>query len=157
MNPDKPIAALNIKENSSKSLYPEPYASMMSGRTKRKLGDYFGLENIGVNLTELAPGGMSALKHHHLKQDEFIYILSGTPTLIYGDNEYPMSPGDCFGFRKGSKMGHHLLNRSATPVMYLETGDRTAGDVADYPDDDICASSNEDGKWVFTHKDGKPY
>lgn len=89
-----PINADSIAENKNKSLYPEPFASMVKGRSKRKLGDHFGLTNFGVNLTKLSPGTISALKHHHSKQDEFIYILSGIPTLIYGDNEYLMAPGD---------------------------------------------------------------
>ena len=61
--------------------YPEPFASRMAGRDKRPLGDLFGLTNFGVNITRLAPGGCSALRHAHTKQDEFVYILEGRPTL----------------------------------------------------------------------------
>ncbi len=35
------------------SNYPEPFASRMSGRVKRPLGDIFGLKNFEVNLTSL--------------------------------------------------------------------------------------------------------
>ena len=34
--------------------------------------------------------------------------------------------------------------------------DRTSGDRALYPDDDLQAI-NEDGVWQFLHKDGSPY
>ena len=54
------------------SNYPEPFASRVSAREKRPLGDLFGVENFGVNHTRLAPGGQSALHHRHSKQDEFI-------------------------------------------------------------------------------------
>ena len=57
------------------SNYPEPFASQMQGREKRPLGDLFGLTNFGVNLTTRAPGAVSALRHAHTTQDEFIYIL----------------------------------------------------------------------------------
>src|SRR3984957_3163002 len=57
--------------------YPEPFASRMAGRDKRPLGDLFGLMNFGVNITLLAPGGASALRLAHTKQDEFVYILEG--------------------------------------------------------------------------------
>lgn len=153
----KPTSAKKIETASQKSLYPEPFASMMGGRTKRKLGDYFGLTNFGINLTELLPGAMSALKHHHSKQDEFIYILSGTPTLVFGNDEYLMNPGDCFGFKKGKNVGHQLVNNSKGLVVYLEMGDRIAGDNVAYPDNDLCAQSNADGSWAFLHKDGAPY
>ena len=157
MSHDKPVKAKDISKNKLKSVYPEPFASMMGGRVKRKLGDYFGLSSFGVNLTELFPGAMSALKHQHLKQDEFIFILSGTPTLVYGNSEYQMSSGECFGFKAGNEIAHHLINKSNDTVVYLEIGDRSPGDAVVYPEDDLCALSNEDGSWMFTHKDGKAY
>jgi len=153
----KPVPAEKIEATLTKSLYPEPFASMMEGREKRKLGDYFGLVNFGVNLTKLNPGAMSALKHYHLKQDEFIYIISGTPTLVLGSQEYVMHPGECFGFRKGQEIGHQLINKSPELVTYLEIGDRTGGDQAGYPDVDLLAKSNPDGSWSFTHRDGSTY
>jgi uncharacterized cupin superfamily protein len=157
MTTKKPVAAINIEASTRKSLYPEPFASMMKGRTKRKLGDYFALTNFGINLTELKPGAVSALKHHHLTQDEFIYILNGRPTLVFGNNEYLMRPGDCFGFKKGQEIGSQLVNNSNEPVVYLEIGDRSPGDEVEYPDNDMCAKSAKDGSWLFLHKDGTPY
>jgi uncharacterized cupin superfamily protein len=41
-------------------------------------------------------------------------------------------------------------------VLYLEIGDRTSEDGATYSDVDMAARM-VDGKWVFTHKDGRPY
>lgn len=157
MDPVTPVLAEDIPENLATSLYPEPFASLMSGRTKRKLGDFYGLSNFGINLTELLPGAMSALKHHHLKQDEFIYIINGTLTLIYGEKEYLIKSGECFGFAKGLTIGHQLINHSNEAASYLEIGDRTKGDQVEYPDNDLQAISNEDGSWAFLHKDNSPY
>jgi uncharacterized cupin superfamily protein len=42
-------------------------------------------------------------------------------------------------------------------VVYLEVGDRTPGDAASYPDDDLQAESIGVAKWRFTRKDGTPY
>src|SRR3954465_9742921 len=80
------------------SNYPEPFFSRMAKRTKRPLGDLFGLKNFGVNLTTLAPGGESALLPQHSKQDEFIYIVEGEPTLVSDDTEVALRPGMCAGF-----------------------------------------------------------
>lgn len=153
----KPIPAESISLPEINSYYPEPFASLMKGRDKRKLGDHFGLSNFGINQTTLAPGAISALLHHHSKQDEFIYILEGVATLLYGDNEYEMQPGDCMGFKAGSGMASQLVNRSAEPVVYFEVGDRTVGDAVKYPNDDLTAQQRADGSWRFTHKDGAPY
>jgi uncharacterized cupin superfamily protein len=138
------------------SLYPEPFATRVEGREKRPLGDLFGLTNFGVNRTRLAPGARSALRHAHTRQDEFIYILSGRPTLLTDDGETALAPGMCAGFSAGTGNGHCLVNRTDEDVVYLEVGDRTPGDTATYPDDDLRAE-HIDGQWRFTHKDGQPY
>jgi len=159
MKPGSPraIKAREAPARSKPSSYPEPFASRVAGREKRPLGELFGLRNFGVNLTRLAPGAMSALRHAHSRQDEFVYVLEGRPTLVTDDRETPLEPGMCAGFRAGSGEGHHLVNRSAQDVVYLEVGDRTGGDEASYPDDDLKAALDPDGRWRFTRKDGTPY
>jgi uncharacterized cupin superfamily protein len=139
------------------STYPEPFATRMAGREKRTLGDLFGLTNFGVNLTRLLPGAVSALRHAHAKQDEFIYILEGNPTLVTNAGETPLAPGMCAGFKAGSGDAHHLVNHTHDDVVYLEVGDRTPGDSASYPDDDLKAALGPDGRWLYTRKDGTPY
>jgi uncharacterized cupin superfamily protein len=62
----------------------------------------------------------------------------------------------CAGF-PASGSAHQLINRTDVDVVYLEIGDRTGGDEVSYPADDIKAVLGADGKWQFTHKDGRPY
>lgn len=150
------INALDIPSTQQKSLYPEPFASMMEGRTKHRLGDAFGLTNFGVNMTSLKPGAMSALRHSHSKQDELIYIVKGKPAMYTNEGRTILGPGMCAGFKAGEGDACHLINESDEEVLYLEIGDRTAGDEVDYPDDDIQAKMIE-GKYLFFHKDGTPY
>lgn len=150
------VMASQVTPRSSPSNYPEPFASRMKGRVKRALGDVFGLSNFGVNLTNLAPGAISSLRHSHSAQDEFIYILQGTATLITDGGETLLEPGMCAGFRAGTRNGHQLANRTDAPLVYLEVGDRAPGDTVHYPDDDLQAIL-EDGAWRFRHKDGTLY
>ena len=138
------------------SNYPEPFFSRMAKRDKRPLGDLFGLVNFGVNLARLAPGGSSALRHAHTRQDEFVYILEGRPTLVTGAGRTALKAGMCAGFKAGTGDAHHLVNESDEDVVYLEIGDRTRGDSVTYPDDDLAAGF-VDGKWRMVHKDGTPY
>jgi uncharacterized cupin superfamily protein len=128
----------------------------MAGRTKHPLGDLFGLANFGVNLTRLAPGAASSLRHAHSKQDEFVYILQGHPTLHTDEGRTRLAPGMCAGFKAGTGNGHRLLNETTEEVAYLEVGDRTPGDDASYPDDDLKAAL-VGGQWRFVRKDGTPY
>jgi uncharacterized cupin superfamily protein len=138
------------------SNYPAPFAALMEGRSKRPLGELFGLSNFGVNLTTLRPGAVSALRHAHSRQDELVYVLQGHPVLRTDAGETPLAPGMCAGFRAGSGDAHQLFNPGPEEAVYLEIGDRSAGDVATYPDDDLQAVKVEGG-WRFLHKDGTPY
>ena len=99
------FVAEKAPERTKASSYPEPYASRMAGRRKQPLGDLFGLSNFGVNLTRLAPGAVSALRHAHTKQDEFIYVLRGHPTLHTDEGRARLSPGMCAGFKAGTGNG----------------------------------------------------
>ena len=150
------IAAADAPVRAKATRYPEPFAARMAGRRKQPLGDLFGLANFGVNLTTLAPGAVSALRHAHSRQDEFVFVLSGHPTLRTDAGRTILSPGMCAGFKAGSGNAHHLVNETEKPVVFLEVGDRTPGDEGTYPDDDIAAA-HANGAWVFTHKDGSPY
>jgi uncharacterized cupin superfamily protein len=150
------IDAASMPPRARSSNYPEPFFSRMSRREKRQLGERFGLRNFGVNLTRLAPGGESALLHRHSRQDEFVYVLQGEPTLVTDRGETVLRPGMCAGF-PASGPAHQLVNRTNSEVVYLEVGDRTPGDEVLYPADDIQAVLDGDGKWVFSRKDGTRY
>lgn len=155
---DRPAALLAAQApaRAKPSTYPEPFASRMAGRVKQPLGDLFGLQNFGVNRTTLAPGAVSALAHAHSRQDEFVYVLEGHPTLMLDGVAHALEPGMCAGFRAGTGMAHQLRNDTDVPVVILEIGDRSAGDEGRYPFDDLQALHTPAG-WVFTHKDGAPY
>ena len=150
------IVAAEAPPRAQPSNYPEPFASRMLKRDKRPLGDLFGLANFGVNLTRIAPGGESALRHAHTKQDEFVYIVEGRPTLVTDAGRTALAPGMCAGFKAGTGDAHHLVNETDADVVYLEIGDRTPGESASYPDDDIRLEV-VDRRMIFTHKDGTPY
>ena len=138
------------------SAYPEPFKSRVATRRKQRLGDALGLRNFGVNLTTLPPGALSALRHWHSHEDEFIYIVSGELVLITGEAEQALKPGMCAGFPAGKHDGHCLVNRTAKDAVYLEVGDRRPEDAVTYPDDNIAGRATPQGR-RFTRKDGTPY
>jgi uncharacterized cupin superfamily protein len=150
------IRAADVPPRAFRTNYPEPFASRMAGRDKRPLGDLFGLANFGVNITRLEPAGSSSIRHAHTKQDEFVYILEGEPTLVTNAGRTALKPGMCAGFKGGSGDAHHLVNETDQDVVYLEIGDRTDGDAVTYPDDDLAVVT-VDGRRRMAHKDGTPY
>jgi uncharacterized cupin superfamily protein len=137
--------------------YPEPFKAIVAGREKRALGDAGGLQNFGVNLTRLEPGAASALRHWHERQDEFVYVLEGELVLVTDEGNTVLGAGMAAAFPAGRACGHQIVNRSARPALYLEIGDRTADERVHYTADDLAGAFGPDGRWRFTHKDGRPW
>ena len=158
-DPKRPVAvaAATVPPRARSSNYPAPFAARVAGRQKRALGDHFGLKNFGVNLTRIAPGGLSALRHAHSAQDEFIYVIEGEAVLVTDAGETLLTPGMCAGFKAGAGDAHHLINRSPHDFLYLEVGDRSAGDEVTYPDDDLVGTLDSAGARRFARKTGAPY
>ncbi len=115
-----------------------------------------GLKNFGVNLTRIVPGGQSSYRHAHSRQDEFVYVLEGEVVLETNAGEQLLRPGMCAGFPAGTGDAHRFVNRSGADVLLLVAGDRTPDDVITYPEVDLHAKYI-DGKYVYSHKDGKAY
>jgi uncharacterized cupin superfamily protein len=133
-----------------KTMYPPPHDKVVHGRFKRKLAPVLGLKDFGVNLTTLMQGAASAMRHHHSNNDEFVYIVDGEATLITNSGEQTLSTGMCAGFPKGKKDGHHLVNKSDRPVIYLEIGTNHLPDLIGYPDTKLWLYQDEKGRAEFS-------
>ncbi|MEM7124634.1 MAG: cupin domain-containing protein [Pseudomonadota bacterium] len=156
MSEKKPVAVdattLPVKTGSG---YPTPYDQPCRERQRQVLGDLFGLNDFGVNYMTLPPGAWSSQRHWHSLEDEFVYVLSGTATLVTDDGETDLAPGMCAGFPAGVSNGHHLVNKADEPVVYLEIGTRNADDDGYYSDIDMKILKRAQGG-DFTRKDGSP-
>jgi uncharacterized cupin superfamily protein len=137
------------------SIYPEPWASEMAGRTSLRLGQAGGLTQFGANLVTLEPGAKSSLRHWHEEEDEFVMVTEGTCVLVQDAGETEMHAGDCAAFPAGDPDGHHFLNRSALPARFLVIGTKAAREVAHYSDVDLRVTI-EGGQATFTTRDGTP-
>ena len=138
------------------SIYPAPFADRLAGREKRALGDALRLTQFGVNLVTLPAGAWSSQRHWHAHEDEFIYVLQGEVTLVTDTGQKTLKAGMAAGFPAGKADGHHLINQSDNPALYLEVGTRAENEVAQYSDIDMVVRK-EGGRFVFTHKNGNPY
>jgi uncharacterized cupin superfamily protein len=155
--PTKPaLDPLTVSPRSS-SGYPEPYRSRVLPREKRAIGDALGLTHIGVNLTTLMPGKESSMRHFHTREDELIYVLEGEVVLRTDEGEQLLSAGMCSGFPAGVRNAHHMINRGDRPARYLEISNRHPEDSAEYTDVDLAYRKGEDGKAIFTRKDGSSF
>jgi uncharacterized cupin superfamily protein len=84
-------------------------------------------------------------------------MLEGEAVLVTEAGEQTLRPGMIAGFPAGRADGHHIVNRSSRDAVYLEVGDRLPGDSAAYPDIDLLAEQQPDGKWIYMRKDRTRY
>lgn len=96
------------------------------------------------------------MRHWHTKEDELVFMVEGEVVLITDEGEQTLTAGMCAAFPAGSTNAHQLVNRSNKPARYLEISNRDPDDMAEYPDVDL-ACRKENGKYVFSRKDGSDY
>lgn len=138
------------------SIYPEPYASQMAGRSSLRLGEAAGLTQFGANLVTLEPGARSSLRHWHRAEDEFVMVTEGELVLHQDEGEYVMRPGDCAAWKAGDTNGHCFENRTATVARFLVVGSKAPHEIATYSDVDMVLEV-KDGAATLTHYDGTPW
>src|SRR5581483_8320437 len=90
-----------VSESNSSGM-PENFREAQRKRFIRRLGDYAGLKNFGVNLIRVEPGGQSSARHSHTKQDEFVYVLEGEFILVTDVGRQTVGRGTCIGFPAGT-------------------------------------------------------
>lgn len=135
--------------------YPAPFAAKAGDKRSLRLAQAAGLSQLGANLSTLAPGQMSALRHWHEVEDELVFVVSGTVTLVEEDTRTPLGPGEIAAFPAGVANGHHLINEGQAAAVILELASRAEAERAHYPDDDLVFSRDAAGRH-FTRRDGTP-
>jgi uncharacterized cupin superfamily protein len=147
-----PKVDLESIEQTNRTSYPPPFDEPVAERWQRGIGQAAGLTELGARHVVLEPGAWSSQRHWHDGEDELLVMLSGRAVLIEDDGETELSAGDVAAWPKGSRNGHHLINRSAEPCSFVcvSAGTNTGGG---YSDIDMLFSA--DNKYI--HKDGTPY
>ncbi|MEM6679876.1 MAG: cupin domain-containing protein [Pseudomonadota bacterium] len=135
--------------------YPAGLAEEFAPRVRRRLGDAAGLTTMGVNLTSLPPGARSALRHWHEVEDEMVFVLEGTLTLIDDSGETEVGPGEAAGFPGGEPNAHNMENRGTVEAVFLEIGTRPREDRCHYAEHDLVAH-DRDGQTWYSRRDGTP-
>jgi uncharacterized cupin superfamily protein len=104
-------------------------------RTEERIGEASGLTKMGANIVTLNPGAMSARRHWHEQEDEFLYVIEGHAVVVENDGEHQIGPGDMCCWPAGVDNAHHLQNRTDAPVRYLVVGAGPDHDRVHYPDE----------------------
>jgi uncharacterized cupin superfamily protein len=89
---------------------------------------YFDLSRIGIHHIRLMPGRRSSFPHAEKTEEEFVYVISGTPDVWLDGHLHRLGPGDGVGFPAGTGLAHSFLNNTETEVELLVVGDKSRPD-----------------------------
>jgi uncharacterized cupin superfamily protein len=101
-------------------------------RVYARVGDAIGGERIGATLYELGDGERVCPYHYHHGVEEWLYVVSGTPTLRTPDGERTLRAGDVVCF-PGDPSGAHDVRGPARVLIF--SANRWPAVVV-YPDSD---------------------
>jgi len=94
-----------------------------------------GLTRLAVVLARVPPGRESFVHHKHLRDEEWMYVLSGRGVAELDDLEREIGPGDFLGFPAGGP-AHDTRALPGEDLVYVSGGDawsRTSIDIVDFP------------------------
>ncbi len=149
------LRAGSVPEVYCKNNYPAEFSDL-GDAWDIALSDAGGLTQFGAFVEILAPCGQTSLRHWHEEEDEFLYILDGTVTLLEDGGPRQIGPGACVAWPAGVPNAHCLRNDSDAPATLFIVGARFDEDDCHYPDIDLHYS-RRNGLRTFAKKDGTPY
>ncbi len=92
------------------------------------VGRKLGLEKIGIHIETLLPGRRTSWPHAEKEEEEFGYVVSGTPQVWVDGEVYDLSAGDFVAFPAGTGISHTFINNSTEPVVLLVGGEASKPD-----------------------------
>ena len=125
----KPVVNLDELEWQSHS-HGDAFAAKGKG-----ISQFLGAQRLGYRTHLVAPGKKAWPFHHHHANEEMFYILEGRGTLRFGDQCYPLRPGDFIAAPAGGpETAHQIINDGDEDLHYLCVSTMVSPEVVEYPD-----------------------
>lgn len=101
-------------------------------------GPSIGGERLGGTVYELDPGDSVCPYHYEGVEEEWLLVVTGTPTLRDPEGEHELAPGDLVCFLPGPDGAHKVTNRSdaVLRILMLSTQPKNELSISIYPDSD---------------------
>lgn len=87
------------------------------------LAPKLGLYRIGGGIDPLVPGRRTSWPHAEGDEEEFTFVLEGSPTAWLDGNLYPLKPGDFVGWPSRTGHAHTILNNSSERAVLFTWGE----------------------------------
>ena len=115
-------------------------------RNSTRVGTMLGAARTGLSVYELPPGQAVGPYHYEDPEEEWLLVVSGTPTLRHPGGEDQLEPRDLVFFPSGPSGAHLVRNDSESTARVAMFSSMTAavGAVV-YPDSDMIQLFSSDG------------
>ena len=136
----------------------EPRPQLPDGfrRNSVRVGGMLGAERTGLSVYELPPGEAVSPYHYEIPDEEWLLVVSGTPTLRHPGGEQQLEPWDVVFFPSGPDGAHLVRNdsESTARVAMFSSSSALVGAVV-YPDSDmVWVWSNDDSVDLIVKRSG---
>jgi uncharacterized cupin superfamily protein len=101
-----------------------------------RLGKLLGAKETGITVYELPPGQAVCPYHYECGEEEWLLVLSGTPTLRSPGGEERLEPWDVACFPRGPEGAHSIRNETDDPARVLMFSTVVVPSATVYPDSD---------------------
>ena len=88
-----------------------------------RLGEATGLVKLGIHHEVLPPGRRTSWPHAESGEEEFVFVIEGSPQAWIDGSVYDLEPGDFVGFPAGTGIAHTFINNSDEDVRLLVGGE----------------------------------
>ena len=125
---------------------PRPQLPDGFRRNSTRVGTLLGAARTGLSVYELPPGQAVGPYHYEDPEEEWLLVVSGTPTLRHPGGEDQLEPWDVVFFPSGPAGAHHVRNNSESPARVAMFSSITAVGAVVYPDSDMIQLFTTDGE-----------
>ena len=107
-------------QDADTATYPnDPEKLAISSRFSKKMK----LFRFGVSHEVLPPGRRASYPHAEQSEEEFVYVLEGTPDLWQNGHLHRLAEGDAVGWLSATGVAHTLINNTQSDVRLLVVGE----------------------------------
>lgn len=128
--------------------YLAPYA---------KLHQNIGARRLAASVVELGQGTAVCPYHYEFVEEEWLFVLAGTPSVRTPAGEDVLEPGDIVCFPRGPEGAHKIANAAPEPARVLIVSEHAACAATHYPDSDKVGVFGPDLRLLFRRSDEKDY
>ena len=122
-----------------------------------RFGKQIGATDLGGTIYDLGPGQSICPYHFEYGDEEWLIVLTGTPTVRTPDETTTLEPGDTVCFPKGPGGAHKVTNDAQEPSRVLMVSTLNEPSVAVYPDSDKVGVFAGDYRLLVKRDSGVDY